>query len=129
MIVMAIAMKVKSFAAKGFDKTKAATTAVSAAMMVAAAQVMPVFCDLNPDNFTDEKVLNAVLSIFFKIALIAGILLIFAAVIMIAISFLSDAPERKLSAMMMAVVGIVLVILRACSNPILALFGLTGTTG
>lgn len=126
---MAIASKVKSFTAKGFDKTKAATTAVSAAMMVAAAQVMPVFCDLNPDNFTDEKVLNAVLSIFFKIALIAGILLIFAAVIMIAISFLSDAPERKLSAMMMAGVGIVLVILRACSNPILALFGLTGATG
>ena len=126
---MAIASKVKSFTAKGFDKTKAATTAVSAAMMVAAAQVMPVFCDLNPDNFTDEKVLNAVLSIFFKIALIAGILLIFAAVIMIAISFLSDAPERKLSAMMMAGVGIVLVILRACSNPILALFGLTGPTG
>lgn len=126
---MAIASKVKSFAAQGFDKTKAATTAVSAAMMVAAAQVMPVFCDLNPDNFTDEKVLNAVLSIFFKIALIAGILLIFAAVIMIAISFLSDAPERKLSAMMMAGVGIVLVILRACSNPILALFGLTSTTG
>lgn len=57
---MAIASKVKSFATKGFDKTKAATTAVSAAMMVAAAQVMPVFCDLNPDNFTDEKVLNAV---------------------------------------------------------------------
>lgn len=126
---MAIASKVKAFAAKGFDKTKAATTAASAAMMVATAQVMPVFCDLNPDNFTDEKVLNAVLSIFFKIALIAGILLVFAAIIQIAISFLSDAPERKLSAMMMAGVGIVLVLLKVFSGPILALFGLSGTTG
>ena len=50
---MAIASKAKTLGMKAFDKTKTAKAALSTAMMVAATQVMPVFClnaNLNMDD-------------------------------------------------------------------------------
>lgn len=50
---MAIASKVKTLSARGFDKAKTAKASATVAMMVAAAQVMPVYC-LNTDITLDD---------------------------------------------------------------------------
>lgn len=124
---MAIASKVKTLATKGFDKAKAAKVAASTALMTGASLVMPVFCDLNLDNYTEEGFIAQIAKVVCRYSLYFGIFLILAGLIQLGMSLMSDRPDEKRNAMGMFATAAVFVLMKFFSNEILAFFGVTVT--
>lgn len=105
--------KVAEITRKGFGKAKKFLVSTGAALTVAAATAIPTSAVTINENATTASVVGGILDVVFKVAMYMGFIIAAAGVFTFIMAFKDDNAESQSRGARLAVVGAILIGLRA----------------